>query len=250
MAMSGEDSLRKLVEEGGRVKSQLTKFKNFCDQFGTTTAIDSLQERLNRNITLIDKFDAIQERIEALVAGSPEEEAHRQIRDIFETMYFDVVGRVRGYVQRAQNPMPSATTPQHSLRIATSPAMSETAAKVRLPSIPLPSFNGSLGDWVYFRDSFESLINRNEGLSNIERFYYLKSSVKGEAARALKFLAMSNENYSEAWKLLHERYEDTNELIDHHVGAIFDLPSVAKESPIELRQLLDDFNNNLSRLNR
>ncbi|KOX69524.1 hypothetical protein WN51_06583 [Melipona quadrifasciata] len=72
---------------------------------------------------------------------------------------------------------------------STSSASPETPPLIRLPTIALPQFHGTLGEWVYFRDSFESLINRNESLSNIDRFHYLKSAVKG------KTLPVSNSNY-------------------------------------------------------
>ncbi|KOX76554.1 hypothetical protein WN51_11760 [Melipona quadrifasciata] len=82
--------------------------------------------------------------------------------------------------------------------MSTSLATSETLPSIRLPAIALPQFHGSLGEWFYFRDSFESLINRNESLSNIDRFHYLKSAVKGEPARALKTLPVSDSSYDAA----------------------------------------------------
>ncbi|XP_076660027.1 uncharacterized protein LOC143363307 [Halictus rubicundus] len=57
-------------------------------------------------------------------------------------------------------------------------------------------------------DSFESLVNNNEALSNIARFHHLKSALRGEAARAIASLAVSDENYTVAWETLKERFED------------------------------------------
>ncbi|XP_076397934.1 uncharacterized protein LOC143266219 [Megachile rotundata] len=248
MATSSEEILRKLVEERGYLKSSLTKFKTFCDTHAKTTTVDSLQERLNRCVPLIDKFEKIQDQIESLVTASAEKEQHIQYRDAFETLYFDLIGGVRGYIQRLNNPNANRGVQQPVGNTAASPALSVASASVKLPSIPLPTFHGSLGEWVYFRDSFESLINQNETLSNIERFHYLKSAVKGEAARALEALAMSDNNYTAAWALLRDRYEDSNELIDFHVGALFNLQSTTRDSPMSLRRLIDDFNNHLRSL--
>ena len=130
------------------------------------------------------------------------------------------------------------------LRIAsTSPAVPETPSLVKLPAISLPQFHGSLGEWVPFRDSFESLIYRKESLSNIERFHDLKSALKGDAARALQTLPISDSNYSAAWDTLCVRYEDPNELIDYYVDAPFALRVIRRESANVLRELIDDFNN-------
>ncbi|KZC13182.1 hypothetical protein WN55_05515 [Dufourea novaeangliae] len=163
-------------------------------------------------------------------------------------MYFDVIGGVRGHKQRAQAPASNVNTHRTVNLTSAPPTVSETASTVRLPAIPVPNFHGCIGEWVYFRDSFESLVNRNQALSGMDRFHYLKSAVKGEAARALKSLPMSENNYDAAWKLLSDRYEDTNELIDYHMESFFDLSPMVKDSPVSLRQLLDDFSNHLRSL--
>ncbi|KOX70440.1 hypothetical protein WN51_05394, partial [Melipona quadrifasciata] len=107
----------------------------------------------------------------------------------------------------------------------------------------LPEFHGSLGEWVCFRDTFDSMVNRNESLTNIDRFHYLRSAIKGEPARALKTLPVSDSNYKTAWELLRKRYENTNELVDYHLDALFDFKGIRQESPTKLRQLLDDLGN-------
>ena len=130
------------------------------------------------------------------------------------------------------------------LRIAsTSPAVPETPSLVKFSAISLLQYHGSLGEWVPFRDSFESLIYRKESLSNIERFHDLKSALKGDAARALQTLPISDSNYSAAWDTLCVRYEDPNELIDYYVDALFALRVIRRESANVLRELIDDFNN-------
>ena len=101
---------------------------------------------------------------------------------------------------------------------------------------------------MYFRDSFESLIHRNESLSNIERFHYLKSALKDEAARALKTLLVSDSNYAAALNTICVRYEDPNELIDYYVNALFSLRAIRRESANKLRELIDDFDNHIRSL--
>jgi Protein of unknown function (DUF1759) len=54
--------------------------------------------------------------------------------------------------------------------------------KIQLPAIPLPQFKGTIGDWVFFRDKFTALIIENESLNELQRLYYLKSSLIDETA--------------------------------------------------------------------
>lgn len=56
---------------------------------------------------------------------------------------------------------------------------------------------------------------------------------------------MSDSNYDAVSELLCKRYEDTNELIDYHTGALFTLRTIRKESSDELRELVDDFSNHI-----
>lgn len=62
----------------------------------------------------------------------------------------------------------------------------------------------------------------------------------------LKSLAMSDDNYLIPRKLLCERYENTNELIDHHMH-YFESP-ISVDSANALRQIIDNFTNNIRSL--
>lgn len=87
------------------------------------------------------------------------------------------------------------------------------------------------------------MINRNDSLSNIKRFYYLKCALKGEASRVLKSLEMSEDNYAAAWEQLHNRYENKDKRIDHYIEGMFRLPAMKSYSASALRQLVDNFSN-------
>ncbi|KOX81096.1 hypothetical protein WN51_10021 [Melipona quadrifasciata] len=143
-----------------------------------------------------------------------------------------VVGAIRHRIESSKAPAASGNAqPQVTLA---SPATSET---------PVPRFRGRRGEWGRFRDRFEYLVTWNDSLSDLHRYLYLKQAVKGEAARAIKYLPVAGSSFEAAWKVLRERYENTNELVDYHLDALFDFKAIRQESPTELRQLLDDLGN-------
>ena len=186
---------------------------------GATEPIKYLQAQFEQHSSLLVKLDALHWHIIGIVAGTAKEAVHERYWDEFENSYYQLVGDVAAHIQCAQNPVVPPNI--QSLQIANiSPAASEALSLIKLPAISLPQFHSSLGEWVHFRDSFKALINRNEALSNIERFHYLKSAVQGEAVRALKTLPVSDNHYEAAWEALCKRYQDIDELIDHHVGAL------------------------------
>ncbi|XP_046810004.1 uncharacterized protein LOC124420590 [Lucilia cuprina] len=107
-----------------------------------------------------------------------------------------------------------------------------------LPKITLPKFSGSYHDWRPFHDLFTSMIHSNSDLTAVEKFYYLKSSLSGEALQCISNLPVSSENFAPAWKILCTQYENTRMLINSHLDCIFELPRLQRKSSSELKNLL------------
>ncbi|XP_011859404.1 PREDICTED: uncharacterized protein LOC105556904 [Vollenhovia emeryi] len=102
-----------------------------------------------------------------------------------------------------------------------------------------PNFDGNPEKWLEYRDSFQGLIDANRDLTNIQRMYYLKSSLKGKAAEVIQSLESSAENYTIAWNLLTKRFEDKRAIASRHLQLLLDIPVMQKESGTQLRQTLD-----------
>lgn len=73
---------------------------------------------------------------------------------------------------------------------------------IKLLQIPLPNFDGNYEQWLFYKDTFISLIHENQSIPAIQKFHYLRLSLKGGAADPLKPLEYSEENYNIAWNLL------------------------------------------------
>ncbi|XP_053685891.1 uncharacterized protein LOC128735430 [Sabethes cyaneus] len=112
---------------------------------------------------------------------------------------------------------------------------------VRLPQITLPKFSGKIDEWLTFRDLFTSLIHRQTDLPEIEKFHYLRSQLEGEALSIIDSLPLIKANYTVAWELLTKRYSNTKVLRKRQVQALFELPTIRRESASELNSLLDNF---------
>ncbi|XP_071578247.1 uncharacterized protein [Temnothorax nylanderi] len=109
----------------------------------------------------------------------------------------------------------------------------------RLPKIDLPSFSGAYEDWNPFYNTFNSLIHSNTSLNDIQKFHYLKSSLKGEAAEMIASHEISEVHYNDAWTRLKERYDNERLAVQNHIKAIFELPTLRKENSVTLRSILD-----------
>jgi hypothetical protein len=45
----------------------------------------------------------------------------------------------------------------------------DASARIQLPTVSLPRFNGDIGEWVYFRDKFTALITLNASFNDTQR---------------------------------------------------------------------------------
>ncbi|XP_076230264.1 uncharacterized protein LOC143176045 [Nomia melanderi] len=235
-----EATLKQSTAIRGQIKASLTRFKAYLDSFNHSSSVTELQKRLEKITPLYEKFDTVQCQIESSVEGTPSAEEHTDVRDSFENSFFQLTALAEDIISRSQAHHTQSTQAPTPISV-----ISSTENRIKLPTIELPTFDGSYNNWVKFRDTFESLIHNNPSLSNIEKFHYLNASVKGNAARTIQALGISELNYTLAWNRIRDRYEDLKTLKYHHVRSMYETPSFPKESLTDLRHLIDNVNNNL-----
>ena len=109
---------------------------------------------------------------------------------------------------------------------------------IKLPKIQLKKFSGDPVEWKGFFDTFEAAVDKHEGLSEVEKFSYMKGLLEGKAASTVAGMSLSNENYKQAIQLLQERFGNTQVIISAHMDAllkIVEIKGCSQEQ--ELRQL-------------
>ena len=104
-------------------------------------------------------------------------------------------------------------------------------------------------EYQTFMDSFESSINSNERLNNVDKFLYLKGLLNGKALHTIEGLSLTEENYSEALQLLKNRFGDKKLLIATYFDALFNLkPATDASNVSKLRYLYDAVESNVCNL--
>ncbi|XP_062582984.1 uncharacterized protein LOC134244753 [Saccostrea cucullata] len=118
---------------------------------------------------------------------------------------------------------------------------------VKLPKLELPTYSGDKIKFKEFWDAFEATVHKNPKLSNIEKFNYLKSKLKGAAQEAISGLSLSNENYDVAVATLRERFGDIQSVINKHYVELINTQSATNDTS-SLRKLNDDLERHLRSL--
>ena len=110
---------------------------------------------------------------------------------------------------------------------------------VKLPKVEVPIFNGDLTKFYSFWDIFNACVHSNDSLSNISKFYYLKSYLKGSALSAIDGLELTSVNYTEAINIIKDRFGRKDVVKDALISKILDLPKVATNDVGKLRAFYD-----------
>lgn len=132
----------------------------------------------------------------------------------------------------------------HANSVVNNPTLSQTDSP-SLPNVPLPrinisKFSGKQQDWESFRDLFRSLVHNNTMLSPVQKLYYLKGSVEGDAKQALDSISNTDANYTVAWKMLLSCFDNKRLLIQEQFQTLFSINPLKKESAADLKKLQDD----------
>jgi hypothetical protein len=130
---------------------------------------------------------------------------------------------------------------------------SETNSEViaiKLPEIHLPMFDGTIEEWNSFYNTFVSTIDRNEKLTPVQKFHYLRSSVTGKAARSIQSLDIIESNYAIAISMLREKFDCHRRVCLRHWHLIRDYPKIAKETPDAIEDFLETVQINLKALEK
>ncbi|XP_048518882.1 uncharacterized protein LOC125504899, partial [Dendroctonus ponderosae] len=245
-----DTNLNTLKKDKRSLKTVLTRFKNFIENFNVQIQTHKeLELRIEKIEPILDSFYETQRKIENL--SDITDNDLDQETEAFEDTYFKYIGVAKSIVDRH---IPESRNGSVDGVDTTSQSQVQSLENqfqqfnIKLPPMPLPSFDGAYDQWLFFKDTFVSLIHENEAIPNIQKFHYLRLSLKGSAADLLKCLQISASNYSIAWDLLVKRFENSQILIRFHIKALFDLEILKRESHVGLRNLLDSMNKHLRAL--
>lgn len=122
-----------------------------------------------------------------------------------------------------------------SASTGTSPVISN---ELPLPEVKLPTFDGNYIDWPAFKAVFVSRVHESNQLNDLQRFHHLRGSLAGDAADDIQHLALIEENYRVAWKLLTSLYENKKILFMHYMELFDKLRVVNKNEPSSLKRFL------------
>ena len=222
------------------------------DGFAAATKTDLLKWKASSK-EQSDKIAPLDEQILAEMAAD-EKATEAEIAEEIERrgrLRVDAAQTLAAFEERltepATPPLPTLTPLQHVQESPNSPNLTlssqngqQKVVRAKLPKLEVKKFNGKLSEWQEFWDSFDSAIHQNDGLSNVDKFSYLRSLLLEPARSAIGGFALTSANYESALELLKKRYGKKIVIQRALVNELLSVRPVYSESDtLRLRSLYD-----------
>ncbi|XP_062704645.1 uncharacterized protein LOC134286948 [Aedes albopictus] len=244
--------LRALTKQERFCFDTLNNVVEFINQYDEAQDKGQIAGWMDRLEGLFENFLKVRLQIDLLQddespTADEEEKRSRASRDRFEKIYVQVKGFLVN-AERTANAVPSTSAVAGS---GGSHANRATPmARIKLPEVKLPSFSGSVTEWLTFRDTFKSLIDSNPNLSDVDKFSYLVASLTGEAKRVVEPIDITDANYAIAWQSLTKRFDNKKLVVKTYIDALLSVEPLKRESYESLSRLIDDFERNLQMIEK
>lgn len=218
------ESLPHLRARRGHIKGAFTRLEHFVSNPVSVAAasVSDLEARRSRLVSAFKDYEDINVEITILDPNDDE-----QI-EIVETKYYTLMAKLSDCIKKSD----TSNDVKNS---------SKDVSMSKLPNIEISTYDGK--DFTQFKpfmDLFTALIDNNKSLSDIQKLFYLRKYLQGEALSVIVNLPMVNESYPEALTLLKKRFDNKARLISNHINHLLDLPPMQKGTASSIRAFISE----------
>lgn len=215
-----------IIQKRTTLKAQLTHLERIVAEDRVDEA--NLRMRLKRVTELLHAYEELHDELEML---EPTDKHLAEFNDI-QDRYYAIASGIE--------PLTKASTSHTANLNATSITVDNNTRRIKLPVAELPKFDGNLEKWLSFKNTFVAMIDSCQDITDLQKFLYLKDSLRDDALNKILIYDVSEENYKNAWKLLNDSYERKQILIAKHLDEIIDLSTPGKATHKGITKLVDD----------
>ncbi|XP_055613769.1 uncharacterized protein LOC129760191 [Uranotaenia lowii] len=235
-ATAAAPSLKLLNVKFRQIQISAGDIWRFVDNFQEECSTSEIEVRLEELDSLWERFNDALVDIQSHEDFDEFENTCEKDRLLYSEQYYHAKSFLMDRIKERRRVPENEQTSRANESLSQS-----TLDHVRLPQIKLQTFNGDIEEWLSFRDLYTSLIHWKPDLPEVEKFHYLKGCLQGEPKALIDPLKITQANYQIAWDLLVKRYNNNKQLRKRQVQALFQLPTLTKESVTDLHVLLEGF---------
>ncbi|XP_037930623.1 uncharacterized protein LOC119665476 [Teleopsis dalmanni] len=124
-------------------------------------------------------------------------------------------------------------------------AVSSQGLAIKLERLAVPKFDGTMRNWLAFKDTFETLVHSQE-FPEAYKLDKLREAVHGDAVALVG--GMYSGGYDEVWAALKARYDNPKQLAEIHVARLIGFNPPHAESTSALLSVVDTVRESLRAL--
>ena len=246
--MEGAENLKTWVKTRGGIRKVITKK---CKDVEAVSKDETLEGReallqgfgnmLREKKVLLESYNAkILAQLEVGGGGEEGAEIEKEIDGVAEYDEVICVALARVDLSKSKIPVTAPVAPSNTKK---------RTEHAKLPKLALPKFGGNILEWQAFWEGFESSVDQNTNLSDIDKFNYLRSLLEGQATACISGLALSGKNYEQAIDLLKARFGDEQKLITNCIESLMNLEPIKGDGELaKIRELYDKTEANIRSL--
>ncbi|GFU62304.1 DUF1758 domain-containing protein [Trichonephila clavipes] len=243
------DDIKKLKKIRAITRTAVTKVMNKLEKEFDSQSIDLLQEHfdyLNEHLKQLRELD---NKIQNIIQVEDEFDAEIQSTFGYNEKISMLCSKIKIQIKTLTKSDPSVSS-QATVNVqndsfnnsinGSSVNSNKNVNSVRLPKLQIDKYFGDPCLWLEFWNKFQNSIDKNETLTKVDKFSYLKSLLGGAAGNVVNGFALSDDNYDNALILLKERFGREGIVVNAHMSKLLNLyPVKDSNNVIGLRKLYD-----------
>ncbi|XP_053960640.1 uncharacterized protein LOC128864903 [Anastrepha ludens] len=164
-------------------------------------------------------------------AANAELEAHEKLWEEVEGIYNNACTHLNRAIMGAK-PSQSAVMPVRE-------------CEVKLEPLAIPTFDGTMQNWLAFKDVFELLVHNTD----YPEGYKLGKLRQAISASAVPLVgSVYSGGYADLWKALKERFDNRRQLAETHVSRLLNIKPTTEDTPTALLFIVDTVHESLRAL--
>ena len=191
-----------LKNRRGGLRAACTRARNKLDVEMSSAAINKVkvQGYVTSMTDKLNELKAIQEDIFAQITEQADFEAEYLSVDDYTESTLEVLSNANLILEVIIPPQ------DHERSVSESSGGILRNQLIKLPQISLPEFDGTLTGWVPFYDAFNAAVHSRDDITDVQKFTYLKSQLRGDALMLIKAFPLTEASYLKALSILKEIY--------------------------------------------
>lgn len=109
------------------------------------------------------------------------------------------------------------------------PVITKNLSNLKLPRLTISKFNGDFMQWINFKALFEASVHNSDQYSESQKLQILLSHLEGVALALVDTIPISDNNYSVAYKLLCDKYDNVRSAANFHYSRLYNFKSESTE---------------------